>query len=160
MKAVSMNTEKALVVAGPLIVYRDLMRLKGVGRPGTITELETTKLVALLQRGCSVKYAAHALGISTRAYYRKYQADEKFRREMDAARAFMVIAAHQTIYQHIDEVKVAMWYLERRDRKRYGLRSAATPQALPAKPQVPHIDAEAAVQEFIDRGWLRTNEDG
>lgn len=114
--------------------------IRPVGRPGTIDEDATAKLVAALRNGLGVTTACQISSISTDAYYRKYNSDEEFRNKMEDAKEFGSVLASDIILQTLkakkgkdkEQIETAKWWLERKKPDEFSKRvEVASPNEKP-----------------------------
>jgi hypothetical protein len=94
------------------------LRTQKVGRPTVLDEKTIRKLEAALCSGFSVTAACHFSGISTTTFYEHKSLDKEFADRMKLSEEWATYRARQVILQAIDrgEVKVAMWFMERKAR--------------------------------------------
>jgi hypothetical protein len=94
------------------------LRTQKVGRPSVVDEKTIRQLEAALCSGFSVTAACHFAGIGTSTFYEHRALDEDFAVRMKMSEEWATYRARQVILQAIDkgEVKVAMWFMERKAR--------------------------------------------
>ncbi len=97
------------------------IRTNKVGRPSVMNEDTVRKLEAALCSGFSVTASCHFAGISTSSFYEHKALDNDFATRMKMSEDWATYRARQVILQAIDrgEVKVAMWFMERKARAEF-----------------------------------------
>lgn len=92
-----------------------------VGRPSVITPEAVQKLEAALAAGFGINAACYFSGVSRSVYYERKATDKEFSDKMRLAEEWSTYKARQVILNAINEgnVKVAMWYLERKARAEF-----------------------------------------
>ena len=92
------------------------------GRPTVFDQDTVHKLEQLFSLGCTTDVACRISGVSRSAYYKKIETDHDFMDKMERSKLYAVFLARQTIVREIEagNVKVAMWFLERKRRDEFG----------------------------------------
>lgn len=92
------------------------------GRPTVFNEETVHKLEQLFSLGCTVDEACRISGVSRSAYYNRLETDHDFMDKMERSKLYAIFLARQTIVREIEagNVKVAMWFLERKRRDEFG----------------------------------------
>jgi len=92
------------------------------GRP-TLKDKDTVrKLEEAFTIGCTAVEACRYANIGRSTFY-GWMKDEGFSDKMEVRKMAPVLKAKRTIYMHLDQIAVAKWWLERRRRQEYSLRS-------------------------------------
>lgn len=92
------------------------------GRPTTVTSEVTAKLREVFLLDYTVEEACDYAEISTKAYYRRFAKDEKFRGEMERSQRGLIKAAKRAVAIEIIEKKnarVALDFLKHRQPERF-----------------------------------------
>jgi hypothetical protein len=91
---------------------------KKMGRPTVMTSKVVDKLESALCAGYSVSASCYFVGVGTSTFYEYKSLDKDFSERMTRAEEFATFRARQVILQAIDrgDVKVAMWFMERKAR--------------------------------------------
>ncbi len=101
------------------------------GRPTTVTPNVTSKLREVFLLDYTVEEACDYAEISTKAYYRKFKADEQFRGEMERSQRGLVMAAKRALAIEIyvkQNARISLDYLKYRVPQRYSTKIGdATP---------------------------------
>ena len=92
------------------------------GRPTVFDQDTVHKLEQLFSLGCTTDEACRISGVSRSAYYKKIETDHDFMDKMERSKLYAIFLARQTIVREIQagNVKVAMWFLERKRRDEFG----------------------------------------
>ena len=92
---------------------------KGIGRPRTITEGDMYRMIELFRKGYSVALVCAKAQVPRSAFYAEMERNEEFRDKITASQDLMVNRAASIIVRelHRGNSKVAMWVLDRQDRR-------------------------------------------
>lgn len=97
---------------------------KKVGRPSLLENADAVrKLEFAFSIGCTVLLACQHAEVSRDAFYAAIKKDKSFSDRIEKLKQNPIMKAVQTIFKHLDDVKVAMWFLERRQPEVYGIKS-------------------------------------
>ena len=83
-------------------------------RPSKLTPELLARLKVVFLIGATYKEAGAAVGVSERTISNYTKNDPELLRQIEGWRSVPILKAKQTIVDHLDEVKIAQWYLERR----------------------------------------------
>ena len=83
-------------------------------RPSKLTPELLARLKVVFLIGATYKEAGAAVGVSERTISNYTKNDPELLRQIEGWRSVPILKAKQTIVDHLDEVKTAQWYLERR----------------------------------------------
>jgi|GEM_PF-3397909 len=83
-------------------------------RPTKLTPELLARLKVVFLIGATYKEAGAAVGVSERTISNYTKNDPDLLRQIEGWRSVPILKAKQTIVDHLDEVKIAQWYLERR----------------------------------------------
>jgi len=83
-------------------------------RPTKLTPELLARMKVVFLIGATYKEAGTAVGVSERTISNYTQNDPELLRQIQGWRSVPILKAKQTIVDHLDEVKIAQWYLERR----------------------------------------------
>ena len=83
-------------------------------RPTKLTPELLARLKVVFLIGATYKEAGAAVGVSERTISNYTKNDPELLRQIEGWRSVPILKAKQTIVDHLDEVKIAQWYLERR----------------------------------------------
>ncbi len=83
-------------------------------RPSKLTPELLARLKVVFLIGATYKEAGAAVGVSERTISNYTKNDPELLRQIEGWRSVPILKAKQTIIDHLDEVKIAQWYLERR----------------------------------------------
>jgi hypothetical protein len=115
---------------------------KNTGRPTARTPEMETRLEAALSMGSTIAAACFHAGISESTYYDWAAKDEKFSERMKALRHNPVLKALSTVYNDLESVSTAKWYLERKCKDEYGTQPVISEDQEEIKPiKIEIIDA-------------------
>ena len=93
------------------------IELKKMGRPTKIDDECITNLESVFKLAVTDRTACNYVGISTKAFYERYNKDEDFRNKMDRARDYGRLAAGNVVIDAIakqKDVATARWWLEKK----------------------------------------------
>ena len=83
-------------------------------RPSKLTPELLARLKVAFLIGATYKEASYAVGISEKTISNYTKNDPELLQQIEGWRSAPILRAKQTIIDHLDEVKTAQWYLERR----------------------------------------------
>ena len=83
-------------------------------RPTKLTPELLARLKVVFLIGATYKEASYAVGVSVKTISNYTKNDPELLQQIEGWRSVPILKAKQTIIDHLDEVKVAQWYLERR----------------------------------------------
>jgi len=83
-------------------------------RPTKLTPELLARLKVVFLIGATYKEAGAAVGVSERTISNYTKNEPELLRQIEGWRSVPILKAKQTIIDHLDEVKIAQWYLERR----------------------------------------------
>ena len=83
-------------------------------RPTKLTPELLARLKVVFLIGATYKEAGAAVGVSERTISNYTKNEPELLRQIEGWRSVPILKAKQTIVDHLDEVKIAQWYLERR----------------------------------------------
>jgi len=84
------------------------------------------KLEEAFAIGADIRAACAYADISRQCYYNWTAADPKLQEKFDTLRERPVLKAYQTIMKNLDSADMAKWYLERKRKKAFSLRTELT----------------------------------
>lgn len=87
-----------------------------VGRPSKITAEVLGKLEQAFSIGASDAEACRHAGINPDTLYEYQKKNPKYTEKKEALKKTPVLKAKHTVFKNLDDPKVAMWYLEKRDK--------------------------------------------
>src|SRR5258707_196854 len=104
---------------------RTKARKSNAGRKGTITDGIEAILEKYFRIDATDEQACIQAGCSTASYYRKLKTDDRFRKRMEAAQAYLHLMAKEAVAQNIKRKSAphSTWFLERRERDRYATKT-------------------------------------
>lgn len=94
------------------------------GRPTVMTVEAIESLRWAFMIGIPDKKACFFAGISPATLYNYQAQNQGFLEQKDAWKLNPIIKAKLTIFNHLDEISIAKWYLERRARSEFGIKRA------------------------------------
>lgn len=114
----------------PPIKYRFIVALKDIfekdnnlgGRPTKFTDETVGKLRSAFMMGCNDTEACYYAQINRDTLHEWRQKYKWFSDKIEAWKNHPIMKAKTTIFNHLNEVKVAQWYLERKCRDEFCLR--------------------------------------
>jgi hypothetical protein len=95
---------------------------QGIGRPTVMTEAIVEKLKQAYLFGCTDSEACAFAGINKQTLYNYQEEHKDFIDQKNEWKENPILKAKATIYQNLDDAKVAAWYLERKKRDEFHLR--------------------------------------
>ena len=138
---------------------------KKVWRPGTITIDVVSKLETCFKRDFSVKEACSYVGISVKAYYRKYNKSKEFRDKMDSAKQVPLWVAKNKLFEHINSsdpnisYKATIEFLKHRSEERKEKPQDITINNTPRFSCIEIIDATWETASTTDKKTEGTSEE-
>ena len=99
---------------------------KKIGRPTVLTPQTLDKLRNAFLIGCSDDEACAYAEISTTALYDYQTKHKEYTEQKDQWKREPILKAKTTVVKSLGDVRDAQWYLERRAKKEFSLRSELT----------------------------------
>ncbi|KKQ73710.1 MAG: hypothetical protein US96_C0055G0009 [Candidatus Woesebacteria bacterium GW2011_GWB1_38_5b] len=99
------------------------------GRPTVMTEEVLVKLKEAFMFDATDKEACIWAGIGEASLYRYQAENSEFREQKEAWKQNPVLKAKVTIYNNLNNVDIAKWYLERKAKNEFGTRQEITGSA-------------------------------
>lgn len=96
------------------------------GRPNAIDEVILGKLEQAFSEGNSYKTACEYAGIHPSTLYVYQSENPQFKEWKESLKERPVLKAKHTIIKHLDDPKVAQWYLEHKAKDEFGTRTEIT----------------------------------
>lgn len=87
---------------------------KKVGRPKKINEEELRKFETAFKMGCNNSEACVYADVPERTFYDYVKDNQDFSHKISKWKLNPVLKAKHTLYQNLDDIKTAQWYLERK----------------------------------------------
>lgn len=87
---------------------------KKLGRPNKIKDEELRKLETAFKMGCNNSEACVYAEVPESTFYDYIKANPDFSDKMKRWKLNPILKAKHTLYQNLDDIKTAQWYLERK----------------------------------------------
>ncbi len=112
------------------------------GRPSLKTAETEALLIQALSMGSTIAAACYHAGVSERTYYEWAAEDDAFSQRMKSLRQNPILKALSTVYDDLDNVSTAKWYLERKCKDEYGVQPVIVEDEEDSKPiKIEIVDA-------------------
>jgi hypothetical protein len=95
------------------------------GRPTKFDELTVKKLEEAFAIGCNDSQACSYSNVSRQAFYNYLKRNPSFVDRMNDLKERPVLKARKTIYDNLNDPRIAQWFLERKQRDEFCLNSMA-----------------------------------
>lgn len=92
---------------------------KKVGRPTKINEEELRKFETAFKMGCNNSEACAYADVPERTFYDYLRDNQDFSHKIDKWKKNPILRAKHTIYQNLEDIKTAQWYLERKCKQEF-----------------------------------------
>jgi hypothetical protein len=93
-----------------------------MARPTKQTPETISKLEQAFSLGCTVSEACFQAGVAESTYYEWCNLDAELSERMKALKNHMILKARQTIFNNLDDVSTAKWYLERKRKDEFSIK--------------------------------------
>lgn len=102
--------------SGSIII--GMKAINKTGRPTSLNPDTVAKLCEALRLGSSIQTACHYAKVNRSTFYRHLETDGDFATKIEAARDYLIMVALAVVYKAIvvdRDVRIAMWWLEKKD---------------------------------------------
>jgi hypothetical protein len=96
------------------------------GRPTVITPQILAQLYTAFSIGCTDEEAIAFANVSNGAFYDYQKLHPEFLEEKERLKKLPILKAKNTVVQGLDRVQNAMWYLERKKKDEFSVRTETT----------------------------------
>lgn len=102
-------------------------------RPTKLSESTIQKLEGAFKLGCNIQEACCYAEISTSSYYDWIAKNEEFSGKMELFKKYLEIKSRSVIAKSLEagDVKTAMWYLERKNKREFSTHLEYSKDSLP-----------------------------
>lgn len=98
---------------------KDPKDYKKFGRPQKIQEEELRKLETAFKMGCNNSEACVFAEVPESTFYDYIRANPDFSDKITRWKLNPILKAKHTLYQNLDDIKTAQWYLERKRKQEF-----------------------------------------
>lgn len=126
-----------------------------MARPTKLNTETIQKLKEAFKIGCTDQEACSYANISTSTYYSWTQNNNEFLDEMGLAKRYLEYKSRAVIANSLEkwDVKTAMWYLERKNKKAFNVQYLNITPERENKPQKMLIEVIRSKYENYDENW-------
>jgi hypothetical protein len=97
-------------------------RYRNQGRKTVFTPENLQKMETVIQMGGSFLLAYTSVGISESIFYEYLQKNPEYRRKLEEYKQRPILKAMKTVYNNLDIIDTAKWYLERKLKNEFSLK--------------------------------------
>lgn len=123
-----------------------------MARPSKLTQQTIQKLKEAFRLWCTVEEACSYTEISKSTYYDWLSNNEAFSDEIELSKKYLEFKSRFVIAQSLEnnDVKTAMWYLERKNKQEFNIQHA---DIIVQEPQKMVIEYKRSPYENYDENW-------